>query len=407
MTKEIFRTLALALLALGLFGASYLVDTGFFGLLPPSVEDRAEVIIHLCEKNPHPASCYDEEIPRLMDYGVSMEEAFLVARLVQEKVGDYYYCHILGHRLASKETAKDPSRWTEVIAQCPTGMCSNGCLHGAAQERFRSDVLETAEIEALIPQLSETCESGSGRNFTGLERASCYHSLGHLAMYISGADVDIATRVCDRVADKGTANYVRTCYEGAYMQIFQPLEPEDFALVMHIPATTTESARTFCDTFTLERRAACQRESWPLYEDVLKEPGGIDSFCSLVPGEELKNHCYRGIIYILTAKYKFNEERIGALCTSVSEDRKASCFADAAARLIETDYRLAGSAVNVCERALRAGGGDACFVQLLHYSTYNFHTGSKEFYSFCNTLPESWGTRCKNGEGARIKVDTQ
>ncbi|MBX9765211.1 hypothetical protein K2X83_01060, partial [Patescibacteria group bacterium] len=130
---------------MAVFGISEVISGNVFMPSPEkNLERLAEKVIATCSKESYPPTCYDEEIPRLMDTGLSMEEAFQVTTVIQNKVSDYFYCHVLGHNLSAKETAKDPSKWTEVVARCPVGMCSNGCLHGAAQERFRAESLSEA-----------------------------------------------------------------------------------------------------------------------------------------------------------------------------------------------------------------------------------------------------------------------
>ncbi len=383
-----------------MFFSAYLFETGMFGLMPQSLKTQANRLITTCSRETYPPACYDREIPKLMDKGLSMEEAFEVARIIQEKTGDYYFCHVLGHNLSAKETAKDPSKWTDVIAQCPVGVCSNGCLHGAAQERYRDDVLSEEEIEAVLPELATTCTSGGSRDFTGLEEASCDHSLGHLAMYMTGADPIKATAICDVVAKK----YAVTCYEGVFMQIFQPLEPEDFGLVKDIPATTIVSAKAYCDRFTGVQRTACHRESWPLYHLQIKEPAGLASFCTLVPDEESVNACYYGMFYVLTAQFHFDKERVSSFCSSLG-DRKSQCFANSASRFLETDYALIPDAVSLCEAAEKEGVGKRCFNELLYYSGFGFHKGSDAFNTLCHALPEPWRTRCKDGEGSTVRLN--
>lgn len=380
------------------FGMTYAWETGLFGLFPRSLEQYASSVVRTCSRDVYPPRCYDTEIPKLMDQGLSMEEAFEVARHVQDKVDGYFYCHVLGHNLSAKETAKDPERWTSVVARCPTGMCSNGCLHGAAQERFRNDELTDEEVRAILPQISTVCTSESGRDFTGLEEASCNHSLGHLSMYVTGGDIRFAVDVCDVVAHKGTRDFSTTCYEGAFMQIFQPLDPEDFGLVKDIPATTTELAKEFCDSFSGERRAACHRESWPLYRDTLATPEGAEAFCSLVPGQKSERLCYNALFYLLSAQLSFDIDRISTLCTDITEDRKGQCFANSASRMIETDYRLIPKAVELCERAEAEGVGERCYDELVFYSTFNFHRDSESYQALCKALPEPWQTKCVNWE---------
>lgn len=404
MNKQ-FTTLAVLVVALVLlFGLSYATQNGlpFFG--KKNLEQYAADVVRLCSKESYKPKCYDEEIPKLMDRGLSMEEAFQVTVIIQDMVSDYFYCHVLGHNLAAKETAKDPNQWTSVVARCPTGMCSNGCLHGAAQERFRDDTLSEDQVRALIPQLSNICEQGHGRDYTELERASCYHSLGHLAMYITGADIQTATDVCDKIAKKESGDdYTQTCYEGAYMQIFQPLEPEDFALVKDIAPKSSTEAEKYCDTFSGEYRAACHRESWPLYGDALTKKGGLELFCSLVPDPLSVRRCFNAMFYVLTAQFNFDSSKIVALCENFPERRKAQCFANAASRFIETDYRLIQDAIHLCEVATAHGVGERCYDELLFYSTFNFHKDSDAFNSLCSALPDAWKTRCFNGEGMNVE----
>lgn len=393
--------LVAALIGIGLLFAFVFFPTKD-GTSPFALTRYADDVIRLCGKESYPPSCYDRELPKLMDKGVSMEQVFAITKIIQDKVHNYYYCHVLGHNISAKETAKDPSKWTEVVARCPTGMCSNGCLHGAAQERFRNDVLTREQIRALEPELSGICEPGHERNFTGLEQASCYHSLGHLTMYITGADITMATGVCDAIAKKGNADYTQTCYEGAYMQIFQPLEPEDFGLVKNIPATTTASAEVFCDSFTGERRSACHRESWPLYRESLKTAPGFDAFCSLVPDATSTQRCYNAMFYVFTAQSGFDQQKITTLCNGFAQKRKGQCYGNAASRMVETDYRLVPEAVALCTIADTQGVGKRCYDELLFYSSFNFHKDSEAFKKLCTSLPSPWKEKCLAGEGSHL-----
>ena len=388
-----------------IFGIDYIHTSGLFSGSTKAPANEAVIqkyaaeVMEVCGKDSYPPSCYDTEIPKLMDRGVSIEDSFKVTSVIQTKTNGYFFCHVLGHNLSAKETAKDPSKWTEVIGKCPTGMCSNGCLHGAAQERFRSEVLTPEQQKDTLPQLAKICQPGSGRSFTGLEQASCYHALGHLAMYITGADIKASTNICNVIAKVGQQDYTQTCYEGAYMQIFQPLEPEDFTLVKDIAPQSTEAAEKYCRTFSGEYNAACHRESWPLYRESLTTSKGLQYFCSLVPDKVSSQRCYNAMFYVLTAQLNFEIERITPLCEALPEKQKAQCFANAASRSVETDYRLSGRAVELCKVAENHGVGERCYNELLFYSSFNYHEGSPEFKAMCNALPEPWKTKCLNGEG--------
>lgn len=363
------------------------------------LEAYAKQVIKKCAKTPSPTSCYDTEIPKLMDRGVTMEQAFQVTALIQNKTQGYFYCHVLGHNLAGKETAKDPTKWTEVIGECPAGQCSNGCIHGAAQERFKAESLTPPQVQSVLPELSDIC-FGTARNFTGLERNSCTHTLGHLAMYLTKGDVTAATGICDTIATHDGEDHTIACYEGVFMMVFQPLEPEDFGLVRDYAPTTRISAQKYCDSFSGERQGACLRQAWPLYENGLFTPLGLQAFCSLSPVQHQQDRCYSAQFYNLTAQYQFDVQRVSSVCAALPAQLMKQCFSMSATRFVDTDYRLAPRSAELCGIAESKGVGDACYQQLLFFSTYNYHSGSPEFTAFCEYLPGKWKEKCLAGNGS-------
>lgn len=363
----------------------------------------AAAVVAACADAPYAPSCYDIEIPRLMDrYGISMEEAFQVTALVQEKDTEYFYCHVLGHNLSAKEAAKDLSKWTEVIARAPSGICSNGAIHGAFQERFRDDVLSDAEIEALIPQLSTVCEDSDRRNFTGLEQASCYHALGHLAMYVTKADPVASTTFCDRLAKKENSDFSQVCYDGAFMQIFQPLEPEDFALIKDVAPKTQEETRAFCGTFDGQKKDSCHRESWPIFIDQIITPEGLTAYCDEVDTNRGKQACYNSMFYIIVARFELDKNRIVPLCDAIRDPYRALCFANAASRVLEIDEKLIPEAMSYCRLADDRGLGARCWDEMLFYSSFAFNQEDTHLNEYCNLMPDPWQTKCVNGEGGSV-----
>lgn len=362
---------------------------------------HAQRAVTQCADESYRPACYDEVIPALMDRGLSMEDAFKVTQYVQREDSTYWYCHVLGHRLSERETAKDPKRWVNVISRCPSGVCSNGCIHGAFQERFRKSELTGEEAHALIPELQNVCENTASKTFTGLEQGSCYHALGHLTMYMTGADIPHALTMCEQIALKSDGrDFRRLCYDGLFMQIYQPLEPEDFALVANIAPKTQSTAQAFCSRYSGEIRSSCRSESWPLFDKEIHTPEGLVAFCEQEENKDNRRMCYSGLIYVLTPGFNFDASAVTNFCAALPERVQGLCFGNAASRTVETDYTLAPQAVAICE-----GAGSArlrCFDELLFYSGYNFLKSSPEQQAFCETLPSSWKERCLAGEGERM-----
>ncbi|MDP3794443.1 MAG: hypothetical protein Q8R13_00745 [bacterium] len=374
-------------------------EQAFVGTRPttPPLERYAEDVLVRCKSAAYRLGCYDEEVPKLMS-AISMEDAFAVTRLIQEKDPEFRFCHVLGHNLSAQEVKKDPSRWKDVLARCPSGVCSNGCLHGGLQERFRAETLSEAEVEAIKPDLETLCEARPNWQPTGLEQGSCYHALGHLTMYLTSADIAKATTLCEELAVKPDGrDFSPLCFDGAFMQIFQPLEPEDFALV-HGKQPSKQDAAAFCRQFSGARRASCHSESWPLFRDELMRPEGLTRFCGEAPaGQETR--CYRSLVYVLTAQFNFDTRKLKDFCAGLTPEWRGFCFANVASRLIETDYRNIEASVALCRDGAPFDPEARCFSELVFYATYNFHAGSPEFFELCGDLPDPWRVGCLNRGG--------
>lgn len=385
--KKIFFTATLLVIA---------VETGvlFSPFKEFSFEAYAQQAIDACQNEGWRPGCYDLEIPKIADkYELSLEDSFEVTRIVQDKDSSYQYCHVLGHELSAREVRKNPDNWKEVVARCPSGMCSNGCLHGGFQEKFRAEYLPPEQIPSIKKDLVDLCEARDNWNPTGLEQASCYHALGHLTMYITNADIPAAIEVCEETTLKPDGrDFRQLCYDGVFMQMFQPLEPEDFALIEG-RQPTREEVPSFCADYDGRKRASCLSESWPLFQKDLMDPKYVPDFCSMTESQ-YRPRCYNAVFYVMTTRIGFDVEKLSSYCSELPADVRGTCFANAASRMIETDYRNVEKSVTLCEKAAEFGAEEPCFRELLQYSTFNFHPGSEAFFKLCNSLPDNWREQC-------------
>lgn len=361
---------------------------------PMDFSESAKKIVEKCKSAPYKPSCYDKEIPKLMDK-ITMEDAFSVTKNVQRLDTSYAYCHVLGHELAAREVRKDPKNWKDVITRCPSGVCSNGCLHGGLQEKFRgAESLTDDQVEKLVPDLQNLCEPRGSWNPTRLEQASCYHALGHLNMYAVAANIEKALPLCERIALKPDgADWRVLCYDGVFMQMFQPLEPEDFALIKG-REPTRDNVDAFCDSYEGKPRASCISESWPLFiKDILNDPNAAVALCNKSDiGDRAR--CLNAIFYVLTSRSGLDSAKMSDYCARIEKGVQPQCFANAASRMIETDYQNIGKAIKLCNDAKEFDPEGACFDEMVKYSTYNFHPESKEYYEICNSLPQKWKEEC-------------
>lgn len=362
-----------------------------------TLQEFAEQVMETCSAtNYHPA-CYDEEIPKLMDY-ISMEEAFEVAKIVQATDPSYGYCHVLGHYLAGRETAKDPSKWAENLYRCPRGVCSNGCLHGGAQERFRGSILTDEQIEELKPLIMGACDPSPAWDPIGLEQAECYHGLGHLTLYVNGADFSKSMDMCDEISITDAGNFLNLCYEGLFMQLFQPLEGEDFALVDGLAPEKKEDLRSFCEQFGSEERIeACWSEGWPLYRDEITTPEGTVQYCSLSASPSSRAQCEAMLIYIRAQSWNYDSEKLAKFCGGMPLSIKGNCFGQIANAMIHGGLRLIGRAVEFCSFAKEYGVEQECYQTIARFAYFNVGFGSEEFSKLCNSIPQSFREQCLSG----------
>jgi len=380
------------------------------------LERYADQAIATCKGSAYPPGCYDKEIPKFLDSGVSMQEAFEITRIVQSRTKGYFFCHNLGHEIAAKEVAKDPANWVQVLARCPMDMCANGCLHGAIQSRFNADSLTDAERKDLIPTLGKLCEPGGAFTFTALTQRQCYHALGHVTVYATSGKATDAIAMCDAIAASAKAqgavdvpgarpfDRASICYTGVFMLFFQQLEPEDFAAVAGTAPTTTEAAVSFCSALPERVRATCHRESWTLYGSQLTTADGIERFCSAATNPTDLWYCYQNTLFGLAAKLQLDESAIAPLCESFPKGVMGQCFGASASRLLETDVTLAPRAAALCKTADEHGVGEYCYGEYLFDSTSYFGTSSPSFPAVCGALPAPWNAKCLAGDGLTVPV---
>lgn len=400
--KNPWRKLRL-LLAVALVGVvvwqAYTLYTAYGYFQPPKdIQQAAAAVVATCSGAAYAPSCYDEEIPKLMDRGFSMEEAFAVTRVVQQQDPRYLYCHVLGHNLSYKEAERNTAHWKDIITRCPSTMCNNGCLHGALMRRFNAESLNDAQVEQIKPDLADVCEPRGEWNPTEVERSMCYHALGHLAMYITSANIPKAVGLCTEIGEKSDGrSYYQTCVEGVLMTVYQPLEPEDYALIRAI-APGKEGVAAFCQQFTGEAFDACRRESWPLFIEDIRSPEGLVRFCTYSRDGLAQRKCYGTAFNILTQYLVMDTlkdlSELRRFCTALPAQPQEYCFANIAFRVIQIDPLLVHTGLEVCSLAAAAGVGEACYESLLHHAAHSFHPDTEALAAYCTPFPAAYRDRC-------------
>lgn len=374
-------------------------ERNFLSKSHEKLKEYANQIVEKCKGAPYKPTCYDEEIPKLMDE-ISMQDTFKVTKLVQEEDSTYSYCHVLGHKLSAKEVQKDPTKWRDVLTRCPFGECANGCQHGLLQEVFRAEYLSFAQLDQVQKELNDVCEPRGSFNPSPFERAHCYHGLGHALLYSNPKEIPKLLEICDKISTKSDGSGLPPlCYEGLFMQIFQPLEPEDFALIKGI-VPQKEDLEKFCMQFAdAKKRYACWNQGWPLFRGEIRTPEGLIIHCENETFIENKNRCYNTLFHVTGQDVRFDIDKIDSFCSTIRKDLMGDCYSNAASSIMQSESGFIKRAVEMCKRGGKQGKDieNYCFDYMVKFSTYNYNPGSAQFTSLCNSLPESWRNKCYGG----------
>ncbi|EKD91136.1 MAG: hypothetical protein ACD_30C00042G0016 [uncultured bacterium] len=361
---------------------------------PPNLQSIAEKIVETCKDFKYRQGCYEKEIPSLM-YApelLTMQQSFEVTENVQKIDTDYGYCHVTGHNLSQQEVRKNPDDWKSVLTKCPVAGCANGCIHGVFMEKFNTDTFSDQQINFLSQDLKTVCMKNELWNPTSSETSGCFHALGHAAMYLTEANVKRSIQFCYKVADSIPALFYN-CYQGVFMQIFQPLEAEDRLLVAKIKPKTQEEAVDFCYKYTGYQKITCLNQMWPLFFKQFRDPEKLDIYCKYYDPKD-KQRCYSTAINILTSNLKLDVNFMFNYCSQLTEPLPGECLGISASRMFEIDTKNKEKALTLCTKGSSVDPKGICFQRLISTSNNFFRDPQSEKPEFCKDLPEEWKRIC-------------
>ncbi|MSU74074.1 hypothetical protein EXS56_02960 [Candidatus Kaiserbacteria bacterium] len=331
-----------------------------------------------------------------------MERTFAVVRLIQDIDSDYQSCHVLAHIITEKEVAKDPSKWKDVVVRSPIGICGSGAMHGAFQERFREDSFPNASVSEIQSMLSGVCDPRDGWNPTYLDRSSCMHGMGHLLLYVTDADVRKSVALCEVVAPSSDYDFRQTCLDGVFMQLYQPLEPEDEVLIHEI-ASAAKQTKKFCAQFTGLTYNVCVKESWPAVLGSADTPVGFEALCAQTTNRNAQITCASGLMYPVIENLHYDMPHIESFCKGVVDKGiRDICWARTASKFVWADWRNIPIALNICSAVVPEESKSACWEELESYAVQGMPQRSPQTKTLCGGMPEPWRTTCATRTSTKL-----
>lgn len=337
--------------------------------------------------------CYEKNIPRLMDKGLPMERVFEIVAAVQSVDVEYQSCHVLAHFITAKEVQRDPSRWKGVVARSPVGICGNGAIHGAFQERFRESSFPDAPISTIVDMLAGVCDSRDGWNPIKLQQSSCVHGVGHLLLFVTDANVKKSIAACDEIKSLADRDLRQSCYEGVFMQLYQPLEDEDKALIYAIEDEAKQT-KSFCAQFGGDAHSACVKESWAAIPGSASTPDGFEALCKQLGNREEVEYCAIGLMFPVIEELHYDIPTVKKFCNDLSDQGlQRICWARTAVKLIWADWRNVSRSLSVCRDAPEEFK-DSCWTELAIFAHNGFSPDSPQLKELCSGMPSPWRDSC-------------
>ena len=218
-------------------------------------------------------------------------------------------CHAIAHELGHAAVMNADGNARAALAE-GSEVCGGGYTHG---------VVEMALGDSKHPErdLLRICAPAN----TG----SCFHGVGHGAMFATGMDVDASMELCDLAPSRMLS---ARCGEGIFMQLFssdlsaQHVAGETATDISHHP----DQARALCRTIRANYAANCWFYAPTVY--LAQSPDdytGALAWC-LEAGSELgRQICVRGV-GSRTVKYHPDDLSIGASVCAAAGSMQDSCL---------------------------------------------------------------------------------
>ncbi|NBV77732.1 hypothetical protein EBR66_06230 [bacterium] len=358
-----------------------------------SVVRDARTIVATCRSVTDYSKCYEREIPNLSG---PRSVAYIFKVIAQIRVLDprYQFCHLAAHKVGALRVLDDPEKWIDALHENPhDGLCSNGFIHGVIIGKFRDRVITDEQFRDELPQFERACEPTDSWQPSGLDKAMCYHAIGHLFTFVTNADMHRSLAMCRAVAAGPRDAYLRVCQEGVFMQVYQPVEPDDFELLTHLPyVPTKDTFRKFCADFPkVDEYGACRREAAALLRPYLKRGIGSQLFCDGMPPDQ-SEACYQSVVTLIGRTNLGKADAIVEGCKNMPASWRSECFGRSALAVIEEMRTDSEPAFAVCMRAEGATRSD-CFAFLAERAPYVFST-ERERTEFCTAISR-YGASCE------------
>jgi hypothetical protein len=308
------------------------------------IKKDAESAVNLCQIQSRWRYCYGEQIGKLVKQS-NFSYALEVLKEVENLDTKTQDCHLISHKIASEEVAKDPEHWFTMFEKVNQDICSGGFIHGALEGRMRFD--SSFEINArTIPQICDVI-----KKYTGKENDDpCAHVLGHILLAEKYGSIDDAQSVCKDLSSK----YKSSCLNGMFMENItrDNLVEHEIAGHIEINRENASKAEELClKQSNIIASESCWREISHMYVTLAKWiPENIYALCQAAPTEKLKDECYIHSFNETAIARSLSKDQMEGLCKPFLKDNKKleSCMGRVTRMMLTNSTKFMNRAVDFC-----------------------------------------------------------
>jgi hypothetical protein len=202
-----------------------------------------------------------------------------------------------------------------------------------------------------------------------------------------------------RAIDGEDSPLFSACSEGVFMIIYQPLGPDQEALVDGL-APSLEEVDSFCSSYSGVALRSCHNEAFPTLQGKILDQKYVDDFCSYSNDPDTQYTCFE-TLYMTAAQIYLDENNEESMseyveyCSQATANKIEDCINQGAVKVLQQDLSLLNKAIDICSAAKRLGLEDSCMYNISVYfpNTYFVNKFSVR-EEYCANLPDVWREKC-------------
>ncbi len=266
---------------------------------------------------------------------------------------DLSACHPFGHFLGRQGYSQEKNIKT-VWDKCNTS-CHNGCQHGIFEQYFMDKKLYEYDEKDLDALLTKEVPSLCGEpkdHPTPRHYSDCLHAIGHGAFLMTEQDLERSLRLCDAfesidqselcfagIFHENTDSSTNEAHTRVYLDAKDPMYPCNTldSRYQRVCYKYQGSLFRFFSGSWEGTVALCYKEPSAYQEDCFSHYGAMQAAfsgtvirdnCYLISEDNFLKTCIKGAINNLSGKYIKQPQPLIALCASLREDLKPSCYSE-------------------------------------------------------------------------------